>query len=255
MTNNVRPKKHLGQHFLKDESIARKITQSIPENFNGNILEIGPGTGVLTKYLLDKSNFKVIEVDKESVEYLLKKYPNFEPNIIAGDFLQIDLRPLLNTKTCIIGNFPYNISSQIFFKVLENIDTVDVVVCMLQKEVAERLAASPRNKEYGILSVLLQTFYTIEYLFTVPPTVFIPPPKVNSGVIRLTRNNRQQLPCDFQLYKTVIKTAFNQRRKTMRNALKPLLTPDFSAEKYLNQRAEELTVEQFIELACAFKKP
>ena len=221
--NYVRPKKSLGQHFLTDTNIARKIVNSLTTC--SNVLEIGPGKGVLTKIIIEKNieNFKVIEIDSESVEYL-KSNINLKPEqIIFADFLKTDIKSIFENKFSIIGNFPYNIGSQIFFKVLQNHEQVVEVVCMLQKEVAQRIATKSGSKVYGILSVLLQTFYNIEYLFTVNEKVFNPPPKVKSAVIRLTRNNRQKLECDENLFFNVVKTSFNQRRKTLSNSLKPVL--------------------------------
>lgn len=266
---NVRAKKELGQHFLNDESIAENIVNSIEVAKNGektSVLEVGPGMGVLTKYLIDKEdiNLKVVEIDTESVEYLLKNYPKLAPNLLKGDFLQMNLEKIFDGQFKIIGNFPYNISSQIFFKVLDYLDQIPEVVGMLQKEVAERLASPPGKKAYGILSVLLQAWYDIEYLFTVPEYVFTPPPKVQSAVIRLKRNNRETLDCDPALFKAIIKTCFNQRRKTIRNSIKPILgDPRFSIsadilqkqelfmdeninKNLLDQRPEQLSVEQFI---------
>ena len=222
---------------------------------DANVLEIGPGTGVLTRILLTKENInlKVIEIDWDSVAHLRKHYPKLE--IIEGDFLETDLQTIFNDSFSIIGNFPYNISSQIFFKVLEQRNQVDQVVCMLQREVADRIASPPGNKTYGILSVLLQAFYTITFLFKVSPGVFIPPPKVMSGVIRLERNNRQRLDCDEALFFKVVKQGFNNRRKTLRNALKNLnLTAEFSALPIFNQRAEQLTVDEFVYITQLMEK-
>lgn len=244
----VRAKKQLGQHFLKDESIARRIAESL-SNLSHQLLEIGPGMGVLTKYLIDNKNydFRVIEIDSESVDYLHTYYPTL--NIIEGDFLRMDLPQTFHNKLSIIGNFPYNISSQILFKVYDHRDMVVEVVGMFQKEVAERVAAHPGSKTYGILSVLLSAYYDIEYLFTVDEHVFNPPPKVKSAVIRLQRNGVQHLDCDEQLLLRVVKTGFNQRRKTLRNALKALgMSLDHVPENLLSQRAEQLSVEQFIEI-------
>lgn len=245
--DTVRAKKHLGQHFLKDEHIAERIARSLTGEVR-NVLEIGPGMGVLTKYLVTEEdlNFWVIEIDSESVVYLHEHYP--ELKVVEGDFLRLDLSQLFNNeKFAIIGNFPYNISSQILFRVYECRNEVPEVVGMFQKEVAERVAAKPGSKTYGILSVLLSAFYNIEYLFTVDEHVFNPPPKVKSAVIRLRRNDIQSLECDEKLFTTVVKTGFNQRRKTMRNALKPL-GKDLStiSEELLGKRAEQLTVEDFI---------
>ncbi|HYG37082.1 MAG TPA: 16S rRNA (adenine(1518)-N(6)/adenine(1519)-N(6))-dimethyltransferase RsmA [Cytophagales bacterium] len=245
----VRPKKHLGQHFLKDMSIASDIVGALTYHNNySTLLEIGPGTGVLTDFLVKKeTNLAVVEIDKESILFLEKKYP--ELNIIQGDFLRMDLKQTLNGTYGIIGNFPYNISSQIFFKVLEDKERVMEVVCMLQKEVAKRIASPPGNKDYGILSVFLQAYYNIEYLFTVDEHVFNPPPKVKSGVIRLKRNEIKNLDCDEKLFVRLVKQGFNNRRKTLRNALKPLnLNPELQNDELLNKRAEQLSVEDFVYL-------
>lgn len=215
----VRAKKSLGQHFLTDQSIATRIVDALQ---GSDVLEVGPGMGVLTQYLLGK-NLKVVEIDKESVAYLEKHYPSLGNGLIEGDFLKMNLSGLFPGQFSIIGNFPYNISSQIFFKILEFRDLVPEVVCMIQKEVAERIAEKPGTKTYGILSVFLQAWYDIEYLFTVGPRAFNPPPKVHSAVIRLTRNSRTSLGCDEKLFRSVVKTAFGQRRKTLRNSLKPLV--------------------------------
>ena len=247
----VRPKKALGQHFLTDQSVAQAIVASLQSR--GPVLEVGPGTGVLTKYLLQDPDIelKVVELDSESVRYLLEHYPKLAPGLYEADFLKLDLKKLFPGHFAVIGNFPYNISSQIFFKVLDYREQVPEVVCMIQKEVAERMAAGSGSKTYGILSVLMQAWYDIEYLFTVGEGAFLPPPKVKSAVIRLTRNDRSSLPCDEDLFKRVVKTTFNQRRKTIRNSLKPILAtlpklPDFIP--YLDARPEQLSVEEFVEL-------
>jgi 16S rRNA (adenine1518-N6/adenine1519-N6)-dimethyltransferase len=253
----VRPKKSLGQHFLKDENIAQRIVEGLNVQAVGNVLEIGPGMGMLTNYLLKKRALmlKVIEIDRNAVSFLKKHFPALEGKIIEGDFLEIDLKTIFATPFSIIGNFPYNISSQIFFKVLQERQIVTCIVCMLQKEVADRIASGHGNKTYGILSVLLQTFYDVEYLFKVSPEVFIPPPKVMSAVIRLQRNTRETLECDEKLYVNVIKTGFNQRRKTLRNALKNLtLASEISALDVMNKRAEQLSVEDFIQLTQSIAK-
>ncbi len=253
----VRPKKSLGQHFLKDENIARKIVASLSPGLV-NILEIGPGMGILTGHLLDLPDKIVyfIDTDKESIEYLCDRFPEHREKMIRGDFLDYQLEGLFQDEFAIIGNFPYNISSQIFFKVLDYRQQVTEVVGMVQKEVAERLASGPGSKKYGILSVLLQAFYSIEYLFTVNETVFIPPPRVKSAVIRLKRNTRQNLECDEKLFFQIVKTAFNQRRKTLRNSLKPvgiiIRSPEF--EYYASKRAEQLSVEDFERLAILIEK-
>ena len=292
----VRAKKALGQHFLTDQDIARRIVGALQ---GSPVLEVGPGMGVLTQYLLSQyrvntstplhpqgglrgvplrlpeslrsespdasggelaseiavPKIKAIEIDKESVVYLKKHFPELGDGLIEGDFLKMDLQGLFPGQFSIIGNFPYNISSQIFFKIIDNRDLVPEVVCMIQKEVAERIAEKPGTKTYGILSVFLQAWYDIEYLFTVGSGAFNPPPKVQSAVIRLTRNSRTSLGCDEKLFKTVVKTAFGQRRKTLRNSLKPLLagrpsgpgTPTL-ADPVFDLRPERLSVEDFIDL-------
>lgn len=244
----VRPKKFLGQHFLTDLSVAQRIAETISA---GRVLEIGPGMGVLTQYLLKNKDIDLtaIELDRESVAYLQEWYP--ELHLIEGDFLKLDLTELYpEGEFCVIGNYPYNISSQIFFKVLEYKDRIPVCSGMIQKEVAERIASKPGKKAYGILSVLLQAYYDIEYLFTVNENVFAPPPKVKSAVVRLTRNRRQELGCDEQLFKQVVKTAFNQRRKQMRNSLMSLVGKDnpLLSDPVFTKRPEQLSVEEFIEL-------
>ena len=245
--NSVRPKKSLGQHFLHDQNTAQRIVTALRVEDDANVLEIGPGMGVLTKYLLERRiKLKVIELDRESVAYLKKHYTSLEGNIIEADFLQYPIIDLFDGTFNIIGNFPYNISSQIFFKVLEQRDKVDQVVCMLQKEVAERIAAPSGSKTYGILSVLLQSFYDIELLFKVSPGVFTPPPKVMSAVIRLKRNKVEHLPCDEKLFFQVVKQAFNTRRKTLRNALKNLnLAEGIATLPLLDKRAEQLSPTEF----------
>jgi 16S rRNA (adenine1518-N6/adenine1519-N6)-dimethyltransferase len=247
----VRPKKHLGQHFLKDDNIARKIVDSL-QLTEGSVLEIGPGMGVLTKFLLELPDKECyfMDTDRESIQYLIEAFPESTDRFIQADFLKYDLDVLFPGKFAIIGNFPYNISSQILFKVLEHRQQVTQVVGMIQKEVAERLAAGPGSKTYGILSVLLQAYYRIEYLFTVNETVFIPPPKVKSAVIRLTRIDREKLDCDEVLFFKVVKTAFNQRRKTLRNSLKSFYI-DYERGEVMHlagKRAEELSVEDFVRL-------
>ena len=244
----VRAKKFLGQHFLTDLTVARRIAETIS---SGRTIEIGPGMGVLTQFLLKNPsiNLTAIELDRESVAYLREWYP--ELNLVEGDFLKIDLDQLIpEGEFNIIGNYPYNISSQIFFKVLDYKDRIPVCSGMIQKEVAERLASKPGKKAYGILSVLLQAYYDIEYLFTVDEHVFNPPPKVKSAVIRMTRNKRRRLDCDEALFKTIVKTAFNKRRKQMRNSLQQLVGKGnpILEEEIFTKRPEQLTVEQFIEL-------
>lgn len=250
--NTVRAKKHLGQHFLRDENIARKIAESLRNDAGySQVLEIGPGMGVLTKYLLEQTAFEtwVAEIDTESVAYLQEHYPQLAPRIIAGDFLRMKLDNYFKNQFAVIGNFPYNISSQILFKVLENRNLVPELVGMFQKEVAERVAEPPGSKTYGILSVLLQAWFNIEYLFTVHENVFSPPPKVKSAVIRLTRNKTEQLGCDEKLFTAVVKAAFNQRRKTVRNAVKAFaIKPGFENHEYFANRAERLSVADFVAL-------
>lgn len=245
----VKAKKHLGQHFLKDLSIAQRIADSLPDGYLLPVLEIGPGMGVLSQFLLQNHQitFKAIEIDRESVDYLRVNFP--EMDIIEGDFLKMDLTHLFDGKPfALIGNFPYNISSQIFFRVLDNRDRIPYVVGMVQKEVAERIAAPHGSKTYGITSVLLQAFYSIEYLFTVHEHVFDPPPKVKSAVISLTRNKTKQLDCNEKLFVQVVKTAFNQRRKTLRNSLKPLLHEASGSEPIFEKRPEQLSVADFVAL-------
>lgn len=253
----VKPKKALGQHFLKDLQIAQRIADTLADYKGTPVLEIGPGMGVLTQYLLDaEHDLKVVELDRESVAYLEQNFPDLKGRIIAQDFLKLDLSQLYPGKFCVIGNYPYNISSQIFFKVLDYKEQIPCCSGMIQKEVAERLAAAPGSKTYGIISVLLQAWYDIEYLFTVSEQVFNPPPKVRSAVIRMTRNRRTDLGCDEKLFKTLVKTTFNQRRKTLRNSIKPILGkefPDYDLPVF-NKRPEQLSVEQFIELTLLTEK-
>ncbi|MNZ72068.1 Ribosomal RNA small subunit methyltransferase A [compost metagenome] len=247
----VRAKKHLGQHFLTDKNIAQKIVESLrPTNSYTEVLEVGPGMGVLTDFLVKKTEYKtsLIDIDGESIEYLHKKYPELSDRIIHGDFLEMDFSKVFSSQFAIIGNFPYNISSQIIFKIIDNRDLVPEMVGMFQKEVGERVAAKPGGKEYGILSVLSQAFYKIEYLFTVKPGVFNPPPKVNSGVIRLTRKENTSLGCNEKLFFQVVKAAFNQRRKQLRNALSQFQPKGKIDETTLELRAEKLTVEDFVKI-------
>ena len=247
----VKPKKALGQHFLKDLRIARRIADTLEDYKALPVLEIGPGMGVLTRFLLEAGHdLTVVELDGESVDFLRRHFPELEGRILAEDFLRLDLGRIFPGEFCVIGNYPYNISSQIFFKVLDYKDRVPCCSGMLQKEVAERLAAGPGSKTYGILSVLLQAWYDIEYLFTVGEEVFDPPPKVKSAVLRMTRNDRRELGCDERLFKTVVKTSFNQRRKTLRNSMRPLLGKDFPdyGLPVFDKRPEQLSVEQFVEL-------
>lgn len=247
----VKAKKHLGQHFLNDENIAKKIADSLTLKGYQTVLEIGPGMGVLTKYLLEKPiSTYVIEIDIESVEYLNKHYPKLAGKIISKDFLKYNLSEVFGQEPlAIIGNFPYNISSQIVFKTLELRDRIPEFSGMFQKEVAERICEKKGSKTYGILSVLTQAFYEAEYLFTVSENVFTPPPKVKSGVLRLIRKENFKLPCDEKLFFTVVKTAFNQRRKTLRNSLKTYqLSDNLKEDSIFDLRPEQLSVEQFIEL-------
>jgi len=253
---NVKPKKHLGQHFLTDKNIARKIAQSLKLNTYDTVLEIGPGMGVLTEFLLKTSNkdIFVIEIDRESVTYLKKHFPELNHNIIEADFLKTDLQKLFQRKALgIIGNFPYNISTQIVFKVLEHKDIIPEFAGMFQKEVSERITAPHGNKTYGILSVLAQTYYDTEYLFTVNEQVFNPPPKVKSGVIRLTR--KEKFPdIDYDYFKKLVKTAFNQRRKTLRNSLKSYnLSDNLKQARIFAKRPEQLSPAEFVELAQMIK--
>ena len=248
---SVKAKKYLGQHFLKDENIAKKIADTLTENGYDTVLEIGPGMGVLTKYLLKKKcSIHVIEIDKESVEYLKVHYLNLTDRIISEDFLRINIADYFQGKPfAIIGNFPYNISSQIIFKTLENRQRIPELCGMFQKEVAKRISEKSGSKIYGIISVLTQAFYDVEYLFTVPPNVFNPPPKVDSGVIRLIRKENYTLAVDEKLFFKVVKTAFNQRRKTIRNSLKTFnLSDKLREDAIFAQRPEQLSVDEFINL-------
>ena len=263
----VRAKKSLGQHFLTDQKIAQDIVSSL--SGGGDVLEIGPGMGVLSQYLLRREDIslKLVEIDSESVEYLLTHFQGMQGRLLQEDFLKMNLQKTFPGEFSIIGNFPYNISSQIFFKVLDHKDRIPEVVCMIQKEVAERIAEKPGTKTYGILSVLLQAWYDIEYLFTVGPGAFAPPPKVYSAVIRLRRNSRTSLPVSESLFKAVVKTSFGLRRKTMRNSLKPLATTlakekgwceetlsEFLSDPVFDLRPERLSVEDFIELTGKFEQ-
>ncbi len=250
MAGPVRAKKHLGQHFLTDQNIARNTVDALLEKDRQTaVIEVGPGTGVLTQFLInDLDKFFALDVDEESVTYLQTQYPDKKEKIRLADFLETDLKQLAGEKYNVVGNFPYNISSQIMFRVLENKDRVDYVVGMFQREVALRIAEKPGSKVYGILSVLLQAFYDIEYLFTVHENVFNPPPKVKSAVIRLSRNSVKQLDCDETLFKKVVKTAFNQRRKTIRNSIRSLFNNNDIRHPLLDKRPEQLSVSQFVEL-------
>tara|TARA_B100001059_G_scaffold222848_1_gene247229 strand:+ start:5678 stop:6460 length:783 start_codon:yes stop_codon:yes gene_type:complete len=248
----VKAKKHLGQHFLKDATICQRIVDSIPLEKTQNVLEIGPGTGALTKWLQEEKKIEslfLMDVDQESIAYLNQVYPELKERILFADFLNYNIDEFLENESFnVVGNFPYNISSQILFRCLEFKDRVPEIVGMFQREVAQRIAQGPGNKQYGILSVFMQAYYEIEYLFTVDEDVFDPPPKVKSGVIRCVRNSRKSLPCDEKLFKTVVKTAFNQRRKTMRNSLKSLLGATILPEKFSGERPEQCSVDDFIEL-------
>ena len=245
---SVRAKKHLGQHFLTDENIARKIVEGLQHESVGQILEVGPGMGVLTKYLLEKpQKIFLAEIDTESIDYLKQHYLRLSDKNFVGDFLRIDILAQFTGELSVIGNFPYNISSQILFKIIDNFGQIPEMVGMFQKEVAERTAAKPRTKDYGILSVLVQALYDVDYLFTVHENVFNPPPKVKSGVIRLTRNPKEGLEGHEVLFKKIVKAGFNQRRKKLSNALKVLGIPeDLKSHPFLDQRAEELSVADFI---------
>lgn len=248
---NIRPKKALGQHFLKDLGIAQRIAETLDAYQGLPVLEVGPGTGVLTRFLLNEGHdLTVVEIDHESIEYLHLHFPELKERIISEDFLRLDLTKFYPDTFCITGNYPYHISSQIFFKVLDYREQVICCTGMIQKEVAERLSAGPGSKTYGIISALIQPWYDVEYLFTVDEHVFNPPPKVKSAVIRMTRNKRKSLNCDESLYKSVVKTSFNQRRKTLRNSMKPLLGkeyPDYALPIF-DKRPEQLSIEQFVEL-------
>ena len=248
----VKAKKHLGQHFLTDKNIAEKIVNSLHSTDKYNqVLEVGPGMGVLSDFLLRKTELEIfmIDIDTESFQYLDKKYPNLGERLINADFLQLNFKEIFPGNLAVIGNFPYNISSQILFKVLENRDQVIEVVGMFQKEVAQRCAEKPGSKEYGILSVFLQAYYKVDYLFSVKPGVFNPPPKVNSAVIRLTRNEVSKLDCDEKLFWQVVKAGFNQRRKTLRNALSSIFNKESMGEDpMLDLRAERLSVDDFVKL-------
>jgi 16S rRNA (adenine1518-N6/adenine1519-N6)-dimethyltransferase len=247
-TDKVRAKKRLGQHFLKDKRIAAAIVNSLKANGCDAVIEVGPGTGILTQYLAERHFpcLKVVEIDTDSVEYLQKNITG-TVEIIKGDFLKLDLR-YVGEKIALIGNLPYNISSQIFFRILENRNIVSEVTCMVQKEVAERICSQPGSRIYGILSVLLKAWYDTKYLFTVSEKVFSPPPKVRSAVIHLERNGREQLDCDEKLFISVVKRCFNQRRKMIKNPVRMMVRPGAGDMPYLAMRAEQLSVDQFVEL-------
>lgn len=258
----VKPKKALGQHFLTDLGIAQRIAATLDEYRGLPVIEVGPGTGVLTRFLLDAGHdVKVVEIDKESIDYLKINFPELKDRIIERDFLTLDLNEVIpgDGKFCVIGNYPYNISSQIFFHVLDYRERAVCCSGMLQREVAERLAADPGTKARGILSVLLQAWYDIKYLFTVDEKVFNPPPKVKSGVIKMVRNNVTDLGCDPRMFKNIVKTSFGQRRKTLRNSLRGLLPQNYPSSELNDpiwgKRPEQLSVEDFIELTRLISKP
>lgn len=248
--NKVKPKKFLGQHFLKDLSVAKRIADTVDACPDLPVLEVGPGMGVMTQYLREKPRpLKVVELDFESVEYLRRTWPDMEDDIIEDDFLKMHLENTFEGGSFVLtGNYPYNISSQIFFKMLDYKEYIPCCTGMIQKEVAERLAARPGTKAFGILSVLVQLWYDVEYLFTVPPTVFNPPPKVQSAVVCMKRNSRTELPCDYALMKRIVKQAFQQRRKMLRGSLRGLISAE---HPFGTLRPEQLSVEQFIELTNA----
>jgi 16S rRNA (adenine1518-N6/adenine1519-N6)-dimethyltransferase len=250
--DSIKPKKFLGQHFLTDLSVAQRIANTVDAYPDIPILEVGPGMGVLTQYIIPKGRpFKVVEIDFDSVPYLHEHFPQLGDNIIEGDFLKMNLQEVFDGKPFLLtGNYPYNISSQIFFKMVENRNLIPCCTGMIQKEVAERMAASPGGKTYGVLSVLIQAWYDVEYLFTVHENVFNPPPKVKSAVIRLIRNNKETLGCDEQLFRRIVKTVFTMRRKMMRNGMKQILGKDspMLADPMFTKRPEELSVEDYIEL-------
>lgn len=253
---NVRPKKFLGQHFLTDMTVAERIAATLDAYIGSPVLEVGPGMGVLTDFLTKKGHdLTVVELDRESVAFLRRNRPSLHDRIIEADFLALDLDKLYDKPFCVIGNYPYNISSQIFFKVLEHRDKIICCSGMLQKEVAERIAAPPGSKTYGILSVLLQAWYDIEYLFTVDEHVFNPPPKVKSGVIRLRRNSTTELGCDERMFRNIVKTAFGQRRKMLRNSLRSFAdNPEILADEIFSRRPEQLSVNEFIRLTNILNK-
>lgn len=260
----VRPKKNLGQHFLTDLSIAKRIADTVDTPYSDlPVLEVGPGMGVMTQYLVEKPRpFKVVEIDRESVAYLNEHFPQLRENILGEDFLRMDLQKVFDGQQFVLtGNYPYDISSQIFFKMLDNKDLIPCSTGMIQREVALRIASEPGTKAYGILSVLIQAWYDVEYLFTVEPDVFNPPPKVQSAVIRMTRNKVEHLDCDENLFKRVVKTVFNQRRKMLRVSLRQLVhckeerdTQDFFSDPIMTKRPEQLTIQQFVELTNMVEK-
>ena len=250
--SKVRPKKFLGQHFLTDLNIASRIADTVDACPDIPVLEVGPGMGVLTQFLLKKDReLKVVEIDRESVPYLKEHFPDLSNNIIEADFLKMDLHEVFNGQQFVLtGNYPYNISSQIFFKMLENKDLIPCCTGMIQKEVAERLAASSGNKSYGVLSILIQAWYDVEYLFTVNENVFNPPPKVKSAVICMRRNNKKELGCNEALFRKIVKTVFTMRRKMIRNGMKQIVGKDCPLlnEQIFNLRPEQLSIEEFIDL-------
>lgn len=250
--NSVKPKKFLGQHFLTDLKVASNIADTVDACPDLPVLEVGPGMGVLTQYIIPKGReFKVVEIDFESVPYLHDHFPELGDNIIEGDFLQMDLKTVFDGRPFVLtGNYPYNISSQIFFKMVENKELIPCCTGMIQKEVAERMAAEPGSKVYGVLSVLIQAWYDVEYLFTVNENVFNPPPKVKSAVIRLTRNSKESLGCDEKLFRRIVKTVFTQRRKMLRNPMKQIVGKDcpMLADELFNKRPEQLSVQDYIDL-------
>lgn len=257
----VRPKKNLGQHFLTDLNIAKRIADTVDACPDIPVLEVGPGMGVLTQYLMEKRRMiKVVEIDDESVVYLYEKYPRLRDNIIGEDFLRMDLSKLFNGNPFVLtGNYPYDISSQIFFKMLDYKDFIPCCTGMIQREVAQRIASMPGNKAYGILSVMIQAWYNVEYLFTVDEGVFNPPPKVKSAVIRMTRNSTMELGCDEQLFKRIVKTVFNQRRKMLRVSLRQIfagkeVSQSFLTQDVMTRRPEQLSVAEFVELTNIVEK-
>ena len=260
MMKQVRPKKNLGQHFLTDLAIAKRIADTVDACPDIPVLEVGPGMGVMTQYIVEKPRpFKVVEIDRESVDYLNEHFPKLRENILGEDFLRMDLRQVFDGQQFVLtGNYPYDISSQIFFKMLDNRDLIPCCTGMIQREVALRMASQPGNKQYGILSVLIQAWYDVEYLFTVEPGVFNPPPKVQSAVIRMTRNKVQKLGCNEELFKRVVKTTFNQRRKMLRVSLKQMLpadSPFFNDNaSMLTMRPEQLSIQEFVELTNRIEK-
>ena len=258
----VRPKKNLGQHFLTDLTIARRIADTVDACPDIPVLEVGPGMGVMTQYLVEKPRpFKVVEIDRESVAYLNEHFPRLRANILGEDFLRMDLQRVFDGQQFVLtGNYPYDISSQIFFKMLDNRDLIPCCTGMIQHEVALRMASKPGNKAYGILSVLIQAWYDVEYLFTVEPSVFNPPPKVQSAVIRMTRNKVDHLDCDEQLFKRVVKTVFNQRRKMLRVSLRQIFdsqhpaSEGFFQQDVMTRRPEQLSIPEFVELTNSIEK-